>query len=585
MTSQRESGFKRFLRVLGTIGLVLLLLASAGGAYLWVMHGQASIEGYESPLRAQPKSGGQPTMPLVPQIVFVVIDGLRYDAVVDMPTLSLLQRQGAVARALAHMPSYSQPTWTTLVSGAWPEVNGAALLNAPDDAIQPIAVDHIFAAAKRTGLTTALAGASWWAKMIPQDMLDAHFFTDSFRADGDQQSADAGLRFINNFHPNLTLIYFGDVDETAHEAGAESLAYRESAARVDDHLRDILESIDLRHTVLIITADHGHVDRGGHGGGDASVVYTPFVAVGEPIVPGNYGTIDEADIAPTIAAILGTPVPRLSQGVVRFDMLRTDPAKRAEVELDVAQQRREFAALYLASIGRGPLSDTADGDVDVALSSMEVGNLESAYGLARIAVDRIDQEMAQARQRRIQAEQRLRLPVAVVAVLVPLMILALRGGRRGRWLLLAALATQLVYNGLFLRQGGLYSFSGLSSLDEFLVQTAQRVALASVVGAVIVLWRLIREREGSVLGVIRTSLGYSLLVIYLLGCQAAMAYYLNGFRWSWYVPDMGIAFLQISALVQAIMTAGVGVILPVVLLVSGLAYQGVRTLRRRARPA
>jgi hypothetical protein len=583
MTRQRASGFQRFLRLLGTIGMALMLVASAGGAYLWVMHGQASIESYQSPMRLQPRSPGQPSAPLVPEVVLVIIDGLRCDAVANMPTLSLLQKQGATARAFVHTPSYSQPTWTTLVTGAWPELNGAALLNAPDDAIRPIAPDHIFAAAKRAGLTTALAGASWWEKMIPQELLDAHFFTGSFKADGDQQSADAGLRFITNFHPNLTLIYFGNVDETAHEAGATSAAYREAALGVDNHLHDIVQSLDLRRSVLIVTADHGHIDRGGHGGGDASVVYTPFVAVGAPVLAGNYGTIDQADIAPTIAAILGAPVPRLSQGVVRFEMLRTDEAKRAQVELDVAQQRREFAALYLASIGRGSLSETAQGDVQVAQSSMEVGNLESAFGLASIAADRIDQEVAQAREQRIQAERRLRLPVAAAAVAVPLLLLLARGGRRGLWLFVAALLTQAAYHLLFLRQGGLYSFSVLSGLNDFIIQTAQRVALASVVGAIIVVWRLIREHEGSVLGVIRASLGYSLLVIYLLGCQAAVAYWLNGFRWTWYVPNMTVAFVQLSALAQVILTAAVGAILPIVLLLAGVVYQAARSARRRLR--
>ena len=150
---------------------------------------------------------------------------------------------------------------------------------------------------------------------------------------------------------------------------------------------------------------------------------------------------------------------------------------------------------------------------------------------------------------------------------------------------MAAAATQLAYHALFLSQGGLYSFSILTGLNDFLFDTARRVALATVVGAIIVLWRLIREHEGSVLGVIRASLGYSLLVIYLLGCQAAVAYWLNGFRWTWYIPNMTVAFVQLSALVQAILTAAAGAILPIVLLLAGVIYQAARSVRRRLRPA
>ncbi len=577
--------FTRLLRILGTLGLALLLVASAGGAGLWILHALAAFQSYHPSMRVQPRPAGQPTTPLAPQAVLVIVDGLRQDAVADMPTLALLQRQGAAARSLVRTPSFSQPTWTTLVSGAWPELNGAASFNAPENAIQPIAVDHIFAAARRAGLTTALAGSSWWAKMIPEDELDARFFVDNTTAEGDQQTAEAALRFLANFHPSLTVIHFGHVDKAGHDAGAVGVAYREAAAQVDDHLRDILQGLDLSRTVLIVTADHGHVDRGGHGGSDAEVVYVPFVATGEAVVPGDYGTIAQADVAPTISAILGAPLPRASQGIVRFEMLRADLPKRVEVEIDAAQQRRDLANLYMPSIGQGSLSDTAMGDVEVALSSLQVENLESAYSLARIATDRIDQEMADARQQRIQVERGWRLPVAVLAIVLPLVVLILRGRRRGLWLFVAAAVTQVVYTGMYLGQGGRYSISGATGVRESIVGMAQCIALASAAGALIVLWRLIREHEGSVLGVIASSLGYSLLTIYLLGAQVAVAYWLNGFRVTWYLPNLSVAFWQLTSLGQVIAMAAVGIILSVVLILAGLVYQGARTLRRRARPA
>jgi len=189
--------------------------------------------------------------------------------------------------------------------------------------------------------------------------------------------------------------------------------------------------------------------------------------------------------------------------------------------------------------------------------------------------------MANARRHRIQVERSLRLPVAIPAVVLPLLLLFLRGGRRGAWLFLAAVVAQLTYHAIYRQQGGVYSFSGLEGLEPFLQQTAQRVLLASVVGTLLVLWRLVREHEDSVLGIIQTSLGYSLLVVYLLGCQVAVSYWLNGFRFTWHVPDMGVAFWQLSALVQIIINAGIGFVQPIVLILTGLAYQGARALQRR----
>jgi len=515
--------------------------------------------------------------------VLVIVDGLRHDTVADMPTLALLQRQGASARAVARLPTFSQLAWATLVTGAWPEMNGAPLLNVPADQLGPIPADHIFAAARRANLTTALAGSSEWGRMIPTELLDAHFFVDGYDAAADQQVADTALRFLRNFHPALTLVCFGNVDEVAHQAGTTGPLYREAALEVDDHLRDIVESLDLRYSVLIVVSDHGQLDRGGHGGGEPEVVTTPFVAVGDPIVPGHYGSIAQADLAPTITAILGAPAPRLSQGLIRFAMLRCDEVKQAETQVEAALQRQDLANLYLGSIGQGLLSETGRGDVAVAVSSLEVRNFQSAYRLAGIAIDRIDRELAWGRQQRILRERRLRLPLAAAFAGAPLLFLLLQGGRRGFWLLVCAAVTVLAYHALFLLQDGVYSFSGLTGLEAFVEGTARRLIAASGLGALLVLVRLIRDGEGSALEVIQTSLGYSLLVIYLLGCQTATVYWLNGFRFTWYVPDLSVVYWQLASLVQIPLAVAVGLAMPLVLLVAGVLYQAGVALDRRIR--
>ncbi len=581
--SRGVSKLRRFVRVLTVLGSIALLLSAAGGAYLWLLHGQASMNTYRPPIRAQPRSPGHTTAPLARQVVLVVVDGLRDDAVAQMPTLSRLRREGASAQAVLQAPSLSQPAWTTIVTGAWPEISGAPLINVPEEELAPISIDTIFAAARRANLSTALAGSFSWQRMVPRDVLDAVACPEGSGPAADQQVADAAIRFLHNFQPGFMLVHFDNVDAVGHDYGAVGAPYHEATLQVDRHIHDIAAAIDQRTSVLMVCSDHGHIDRGGHGGPDPVVVTTPFVAFGGPIVPGDCGTIAQADIAPTIAAILGAPMPRLNQGIVRFAMLRCDDAKRAETQLELALQRQELANLYLASIGRGSLSDTAEGDVTVALSSLQVGNLESAYRLASLAVERIDREVAQGRLDRIRRERSLRLPVAAAFVGVPLAVLILRGGRRGWWLLLSAALTILAYHALFAAEDAVYSISGITGMRPFVESIVRRTLLASALGGVLVLWRLARDQEGSVLEVIQTSLAYSLLVVYLLGCQASIVYWLNGFRFTWYVPDLGIAFWQVTALVQALVAVAFAFVLPVLLLLAGLTYQGVTTLRWHVR--
>src|SRR5262249_60860921 len=58
-------------------------------------------------------------------------------------------------------------------------------------------------------------------------------------------------------------------DEAGHAHGAASRAYRDAAAQADRDLGEIVAALDLERDAVLVTADHGHTDAGGHGGGGA----------------------------------------------------------------------------------------------------------------------------------------------------------------------------------------------------------------------------------------------------------------------------------------------------------------------------
>ncbi len=64
----------------------------------------------------------------------------------------------------------------------------------------------------------------------------------------------------------LRLIHPLYVDETGHEFGAASPQYHAAVDRVDRELDTFFDTLDLQRDLVIVTADHGHTLRGGHGG-------------------------------------------------------------------------------------------------------------------------------------------------------------------------------------------------------------------------------------------------------------------------------------------------------------------------------
>ena len=141
---------------------ITLLCSVAAAAYTWVNALVNSIYGYRSPLKGNPPLTEQVNRRLTSQVVLVLIDGLRYDTSLQMPYLNTLRKQGAHARLLSQPPSTAQPAWTALISGTGPETNDAPLFDRDYEWIPPIAVDHLFAALNRAGVSTGIAGFHWW---------------------------------------------------------------------------------------------------------------------------------------------------------------------------------------------------------------------------------------------------------------------------------------------------------------------------------------------------------------------------------------------------------------------------------------
>ena len=107
-----KSSYRRFrdantnwLRRYGALLLISAFVLSLGGASALVLVRFASgVSSYRSPLAKFPPAG-EPTDPVVPQVVLVVVDGLREDASRAMPTLERLRAQGATATVSVPFPS------------------------------------------------------------------------------------------------------------------------------------------------------------------------------------------------------------------------------------------------------------------------------------------------------------------------------------------------------------------------------------------------------------------------------------------------------------------------------------------------
>ena len=178
---------------------------------------------FRSGLHAHPPAPGEaPGDPLTRRLVFVIVDVLREDTSRKpevMPFLNQLRGQAAWATVHSRTPSYSDPGWTTLMTGAWPDINDGPAMNMYYEDIPTWTQDNLFNAAHRYGLKTAVSGFDWWQKLIPQADVDASFYTKGEDQDADRQVVDAALPWLESGEYALVLIHLDQVDYAGHHEG------------------------------------------------------------------------------------------------------------------------------------------------------------------------------------------------------------------------------------------------------------------------------------------------------------------------------------------------------------------------------
>ena len=246
---------------------ILALLLIAGVAYIWATGAIDSLYAFRSPLANNPPAPGPSSgNALTRRVVFVLIDGLRKDTADNasvMPFLAELRAKGASATVHSGVPSFSAPSYTVLFTGAWPDVSDGPSVNLDYDQYWTWTQDNLFSAVHRAGGRTAVSGYNWFEKLIPQDAVADHYYTPGEDAAADRQVVDAALPWLKSAEDQFTLIHLDQVDYAGHhEGGAASPNWAAAAKRSDDLLREIVGSLDLSKDTVLVTSDHGHLDRG-----------------------------------------------------------------------------------------------------------------------------------------------------------------------------------------------------------------------------------------------------------------------------------------------------------------------------------
>lgn len=436
-------------------------------------------------------------------VVIVVIDGLGAQDALRVSTIDRLATRWPCLTIDVGPISLSRPGYACLSTGLESDRNGCRT----NSDTRPLAADSIWQEARRAGrLVVGASEVDWWRQLFP-DGFD-RFFVGTSRDD----------LFATTEIAPFTLIHPGYVDDTAHDHGVLGPDFEAALHRVDHELEELLARVDLDRDVLLVTADHGHVARGGHGGRGARESFTRACFVGAGVRPTSRGDLASITLlAPTISMLSGLPLPRT---------LRAS-------------------------------SDRAD-DLDLAVDLLDPNRMPAGW------ID--DRRAAIARARSInpargtlenQAKSRQRAKI-VVALVAALALVALGVRRRERalfsatWIvsswLLALGALGLVHRALDLS-------AVKSSRSSFIAESA--IVVACVVVAAVVVHLFVRRD--------RRALADELLLAVGVGASLEVAQpILFGWHLDPPIPDARVVFFPVLAAIVTLAFAVAGVVFVVV---------------------
>ncbi|MDE5555454.1 MAG: alkaline phosphatase, partial [Muribaculaceae bacterium] len=121
--------------------------------------------------------------------------------------------------------------------------------------------------------------------------------------------------YIITSKPTLALVSYDNPDAVGHRVGHDTPEYYEILRDLDAQLGQIVDAIKeagiYDSTVIIVTSDHGGIEKG-HGGITLAEMETPFVIAGNGVkAVGEFqSAMMQYDVAATIAALLGLKQPQ-----------------------------------------------------------------------------------------------------------------------------------------------------------------------------------------------------------------------------------------------------------------------------------
>ncbi|XP_061468852.1 GPI ethanolamine phosphate transferase 3 [Rhineura floridana] len=275
-----------------------------------------------------------------PKAVLVIIDALKfefaqYDSSRQEPRpyenklgalhqlISLQPQHARLYRFRADPPTTTMQRIKGITTGSLPTFIDAGS-NFASYAIQE---DNLIWQLAQNGKRVVFMGDDTWDGLFPRAFFRSYFFP-SFNVK-DLHTVDDGIlqhlyQTVDGGEWELLIAHFLGVDHCGHKHGPDHPEMAKKLSQMDEMLRSLVDHL-ANDTLLLVAGDHGMTGTGDHGGDSEEEVNAAlFVYSKAPLFqsdpPKAPETVPQVNLVPTLALLLGVPVPYSNIGEVMAEL-------------------------------------------------------------------------------------------------------------------------------------------------------------------------------------------------------------------------------------------------------------------------
>ncbi|EHA24395.1 hypothetical protein ASPNIDRAFT_182442 [Aspergillus niger ATCC 1015] len=351
------------------------------------------------------------------KVIFMVVDALRSDFVYSnksgfLFTQSLIRSGAALPfTAYASSPTVTMPRLKAITTGSIPSFLDVILNIAESDTSSTLAYqDTWLAQLKANGGQLVMYGDDTWLKLFPgmferADGTTSFFVSDFIEVDNNV-TRHVSTELLRDDWSAFIMHYLG-LDHIGHKAGPQSPYMTTKQQEMDSVVANIYMSMEqqqhLQSTLFVLCGDHGMNDAGNHGGSSVGETSPALLFISPKFQTLDilrqsptdshsdfqyYRTVEQTDITPTLAGLLGLPIPLNSLGVFIPELLDLWEIRSQRTEVLLSNSRQilrkmketfpshsfDINSMNIAC-DTGPLADHAQKVISSAASDYDLRNL------------------------------------------------------------------------------------------------------------------------------------------------------------------------------------------------------------------